>query len=276
MASALNGTRLGDYVLKEKIGEGGFSEVWKAEHAEIPGKYAAVKIPTDPEYASMLRSEAALQHRMRHRRIVEVETVNTSGDISYMVMEFMPRNSLRLKISFGALRPVDAIGYMKGVLEGLAYAHLKGVVHGDIKPENLLFDKWNIKISDFGCGRLTQEISSGIRVSNKATTKIIGTYDYMAPEVKRGEKPTKMSDVYSCGVVFNEMLTGDTRIKLPIKAFEPASAVVDKATEADPAKRFRSANDMSTSVYAVMEAYNKSIMPADDSDEEEDSGEEEV
>lgn len=252
MASA--GEKFGDYVLIEKIGEGGFSEVWKGQHTELDGKCMAIKIPTDSEYAARLRSEADFQHQLSNPRIVRIETVNTSSDRPYMVMEFMPGGSLRDKLSKGPLDLQTALRYMQGVLEGLSYAHANAVVHADIKPENVLFDPaWNIKIADFGLGRLSQKITSERMLRYRPTTqKAIGTYDYMAPEVKRGDEPTQQSDVYSCGIVFYELLTGVTRpLEFPVEKSEEATAVIKKAVRRDPDERYASAIEMLEELYTA-------------------------
>ncbi len=104
------GDRVSEYILLQKLGEGGFGEVWKAEHSQIPGKYVAIKIPTNPESMDLLKKEAVFQDQLDHPRIVKTIGLNTRNDPPYFIMEFVEGKNLRqLMLEDGILPPPYAI-----------------------------------------------------------------------------------------------------------------------------------------------------------------------
>ncbi|MCX7703728.1 MAG: serine/threonine protein kinase [Planctomycetota bacterium] len=207
------GDRVGEYVLKEKIGEGGFAVVWRAEHIEFPEKVVAIKIPTEPSYREYLRREGYAQYKLHHNNIVEVLGGDTGAEPPYLVMEYMRGGSLRSILKRQRRLCLErAIKIFEDVLSALSFAHSKGAVHCDIKPENILIDEnGNAKLGDFGLWRFKEEIArkTGISISFLSDEQPRGgTVEYMSPEQRRGEKVTPSDDVYSLGVVLFEMLTG--------------------------------------------------------------------
>src|SRR4029079_17653617 len=130
--------RISEYVLLEKIGGGTFGEVWKAQHHVWHDQLVAIKIPTDPQYVRNLQHEGAAIHGLHHTNIVRAIGFDPYADPPYLTMEYVPGTSLRTLISRGKLEAKDAIAIMKSVLAGLSHAHAKGVIHRDVKPENIL------------------------------------------------------------------------------------------------------------------------------------------
>ena len=254
------GDRLGEYVLQERIGEGGFGEVWKASNPDLAGPVVAIKVPTKPDCAAALRREGALQNVVDHPNVVRTITVNAAHDPPYLVSEYVPGESLRRRLDrTKRLAPVDALGILAQVLSALDAAHRAGVVHRDVKPENVLLGPDGVaKLSDFGLGRITESVASSMALSRgRSLTEgggIVGTYHYMSPEQMKGQPVDLRSDLYACGVMLYEMLTGEAHpIRIPVEGVsQPISAIVDQALRSDPIKRFQSAAHMTSALEAAV------------------------
>jgi len=210
------GTRIGEYVLREKIGEGGFGSVWKAVHHVWEDRVAAVKIPTDPRLIDQLRREAEIQHvleKLDHSHIVRTIGVDTSHDPPYFVMEYVKGESLRALLSRkGRLGLDTALEYAGQVLEALEHAHDAGVIHRDLKPENILVaETGGVKLMDFGLGFRPHREGSLLLSGDLggAGESAEGTLEYMAPEMRAGEAASPQNDLYSFGVILFEMLVGE-------------------------------------------------------------------
>jgi serine/threonine-protein kinase len=209
------GDRISEYVLVERIGEGGFGEVWKARHEILPDKLVAIKIPTDEHYIRQLQSEGILQHALDHPNIVKTLGLSVTTDPPYFIMDLVEGESLRDRLKkAGRLPAAEAASIIGQIAQALAYAHEKGVVHSDIKPENILIYKdGRAVLTDFGLGRVSQTYSAALALEGSLITKegqsITGTLDYMSPEQKQGEDFGPESDVYSLGIVLFESLTGE-------------------------------------------------------------------
>ncbi|GEM_PF-1414780 len=230
------GDRVSEYVLLEKVGEGGFGEVWKARHHEFERTLVAVKVPTDPAFAAQLRVEGRLQHDLVHPHIVHTLGLDPAADPPYFVMEWVDGESLREAIRRrGKLGYAVALEVATQVAEALSCAHARGVVHRDVKPENVLLSwtrpfppcadaealpAWrdlthrtlHARVADFGLGRLTQAAARSLVLSGSVATQegrsIAGTLAYMAPEQKRGTDSGSRADVYALGMLFYEAATG--------------------------------------------------------------------
>jgi serine/threonine protein kinase len=217
--------RISNYVLDQLIGSGGFCEVWRARHYFLGGAYA-LKLPIDADYARALKREGVLIHGLQHENIVRAIDLDPHADPPYLVMELVDGCSLRDVITTHgpSIPPALAATIFDGLLRGLAHAHELGVVHRDIKPENVLIHgrpdqlqhlrPSDVKIADFGLGkaldsRLQTIVQSGSLRTTTTGAGIAGTIPYMAPEVLNGHKAGPESDMFSCGVVLFELLTGE-------------------------------------------------------------------
>ncbi len=243
------GDHLEEFVLCRRIGEGAFGEVWEAEDA---GARVALKVPTHPEAVQELRREGRIQERLSHPSIVPTLALRLDHDPPYVVFQLVEGPSLADLLREKRTLPwQEAVRVLRGLLEALVYAHAGGVIHRDVKPENvLLAPDGDVLLTDFGLGRATEaaarSLSLSVSRSDGEELRLVGTLRYMSPEQAEGRGATERSDLYAAGVVLHEMLTGDaTRMRFPI-AEAPVwlSAVAERATRPDPLLRYRSAEEM--------------------------------
>lgn len=218
------GDRVGPFTLVEKLGEGGFAEVWKAERADEPGRIEALKIPTDPDYAKQLRTEDRLRKGLEHPNIVRLLGEDLAADPPYLRMQFVPGQSLEALLQrTGALPVQDALDIAEQVAKALDYAHGRGVIHADVKPSNVLIDPEGVaRLTDFGLGQVPRDVARSVlksqaELSNARSRAIVGTFDYMAPEQRAGEPIDGRADLYALGRMLYRMLTGSlpTGLRLP-------------------------------------------------------------
>lgn len=274
------GDRISEYTLVDKLGQGGFGVVWKAEHAQIPGKFVAIKIPTSPEGMDYLRQEAVFQHELDHPNIVKTIGLDTKHDPPYFIMEYVEGRNLReLMAEDGILPPPYAIDIAVQTCEALEFAHGKGIVHKDIKPENILVEKKRldisnrgkallhyVKITDLGLGMLPARGQSEIVISEHARTSgvriLSGTLFYMAPEqMAPGRQVDARADVYSVGVVLYEMLTGELPLGMDLPSeLNPVvtaelDAVCKRALSIDRDKRYRSTRELAADLQKAKDAF---------------------
>jgi len=199
-------------VLDECVGRGGFAEVWRAHHSVFSERVAAVKLPTDKGYVDYLRREGIIQNRLKHENIVRILGADMESDPPYLAMEFMEGGSLRARLKNGPLTPQESKRLLLDLLEGLRFAHEHGVIHCDIKPENILFDgEGRAKLSDFGMWHYKAELARQGRLSLTMATDEEprgGTLLYMSPEQQQGEEPDASDDLWAVGLVLFEALTG--------------------------------------------------------------------
>jgi tRNA A-37 threonylcarbamoyl transferase component Bud32/membrane associated rhomboid family serine protease len=221
----------------ELIGRGGMGAVFKARQPKLE-RFVALKVlstglAAKSGFRERFSREARVLARLSHPAIVSVYDVGEARGASaesegffYLLMEYVDGVNLRQAMRAGRFTPEQALSVVPGICEALAYAHSKGVLHRDIKPENILLDaRGQVKIADFGIAKITGDAP----VASEALTDAggsLGTPHYMAPE--QIEKPSEVdhrADIYSLGVVFYEMLTGE----LPLGRFAPPSerAVLD-------------------------------------------------
>ncbi|HYO08117.1 MAG TPA: serine/threonine-protein kinase [Tepidisphaeraceae bacterium] len=218
------GQRVGEYILDRPVGRGSFGEVWRAHHHVWVDQLVAVKIPTDSQYLRELQREGAAIHGLVHPNIVRAMGFDPYAQVPYLTMEYVPGTSLRPLVKDRALSADDAVAVMRQVLSALKYAHANGLVHRDIKPENILVHERArtdgyaaegvVKVTDFGLGKAAttvgaQSIVFSASLNSPEAKEIAGTLDYMAPEQRSGGQVDARADLYACGVVLYELLTGE-------------------------------------------------------------------
>lgn len=197
------------YQIIERIGEGGMADVYLA-YDKVLKRECAIKIlksdlSENPVALLRFKREADAASKLHHPSIVTIFDVGETNNRSFIVMEYVKGKTLKSLIQErGAIEKQEAVFIMTQILEGIVVAHKAGVIHRDIKPQNILIKAdGTVKITDFGIAttegavQLTQHDS------------VMGSVHYMAPESARGEQATVQSDIYSLGIVFYEMLTGD-------------------------------------------------------------------
>jgi serine/threonine protein kinase len=245
----------------ELLGQGGMGAVYKARQRQL-GRLVALKIlppevARDPAFAERFRREAQALAQLSHPQIVAVYDSGLAGGLYYFLMEFVDGVNLRRMLADGKLLPAEALAIVPQVCEALQYAHDEGVVHRDIKPENILLDKkGRVKIADFGLARLVGQSRPDIALTG--TQQVMGTPHYMAPEqMERPQTVDHRADIYSLGVVFYEMLTGE----LPLGRFQPPSKKVEldvrldevvlRSLEKEPERRYQKVSSVKTEVEAI-------------------------
>lgn len=223
------GKTFGNYQLQQLIGEGGFSEVYQGEQRFL-GTPAALKILntrlTRAEF-EQFRQEAQTINRLHHPGIVRLFDFGVEGDIPFMAMSYAPKGSLRALYPAGSRLPLPTVvSLVKQVAAALQYAHEQGIVHRDVKPENLLIGPdGELVLSDFGIAVVLHTTHS------LRTQQLVGTVAYMAPEQLR-KKAQAASDQYALGVVVYEWLCGE----LPFEG-SPIEVALQHLNEAPPSLR---------------------------------------
>ncbi|MBQ9375259.1 MAG: Stk1 family PASTA domain-containing Ser/Thr kinase [Ruminococcus sp.] len=255
----------GRYEITELIGVGGMADVYKATDI-MENRTVAVKILKDEfsnseEFLRRFRNESKAIALLSHPNIVKIYDVGFTDEIQFIVMEYIDGITLKEFIDQqGVLRWKDALHFITQILRALQHAHDKGIVHRDIKPQNImLFSDGTIKVMDFGIARFA-------RIDGKTLSdKTIGSVHYISPEQARGDITDERSDLYSVGVMLYEMFTGkkpfdgDNPVAIALKHMEedpvpprdlmPAlpealEEIVLHAMERDPARRYQSAAEM--------------------------------
>lgn len=226
------GKRLDDrYDIREVIGVGGMAIVYKA-YDRVEDRIVSIKVLRDEylgnqEFLRRFRNESRAIAMLSHPNIVKVYDVSFGDRLQYIVMEYIDGITLKEYISQQhVIRWKEAVHFTLQILYALQHAHEKGIIHRDIKPQNIMLLKdGTIKVTDFGIARFSRSDSRTM------TDKAIGSVHYIAPEQARGAITDEKSDVYSVGVMLYEMLTG----KLPFEAENAVSvAIMQMQSEAKP------------------------------------------
>jgi serine/threonine protein kinase len=210
------------------LGSGGMGCVYRVRERDS-GRVSALKVlprelAADPAFVERFDREARTLSRLRHPHIVGVHGFGQAGGFCFLLMEFVDGANLRQALRSGRFTPQQALGLITPLCEALQAAHAQGVLHRDIKPENLLLDaEGRVKIADFGIAKLLEDPampSTGAYTLTRTGARV-GTPHYMAPEqVETPEQVDHRADIYSLGVVFYELLTGE----LPLGRF-PAPSI---------------------------------------------------
>jgi len=251
-----------EFEIIELIGAGGMGAVYKARQPKLE-RFVAIKILShdlaeDSTFAERFNREARVLARLNHPNIVTVFDFGSKGPFLFLLMEYVDGVNLRQAMQSGGFTPSDSLDLVQEICSALQFAHEEGILHRDIKPENILIDsRGRVKIADFGIAKLIgKEERDDLTLTSKDV--ILGSPHYMAPE--QIEKPLEVdqrADIYSLGVVFYELLTGE----LPIGRFAPPSRnnpmdsrideVVMRTLEKERERRYQSVEEVKTSVEAI-------------------------
>ena len=225
----------GRYEITELIGIGGMADVYKAVDLMEDNKVVAVKIlksefADNDDFVRRFRNESKAIAVLSHPNIVKIYDVGFSDKIQFIVMEYIDGITLKeFMEQQGVLKWKDTVHFIIQILRALQHAHDRGIVHRDIKPQNImLFPDGTIKVMDFGIARFARE--EGKTISDKA----IGSVHYISPEQARGDITDEKSDIYSVGVMMYEMLTGvkpfdaDTPVAVAAHAERSQTSQTDK------------------------------------------------
>ena len=278
------GTRLGPYEILSPLGAGGMGEVYRARDERLKRDVAVKVLPAsfsaDADRLRRFEQEAQTAGGLNHPNITAVYDLGSHDGAPYIVTELLEGETLRARLSGGALPVRKATDYAIQIAKGLAAAHEKGIVHRDLKPENLFVtNDGRVKILDFGLAKLTQKEGDASPQTNLPTATqgtepgvVLGTLGYMSPEQVKGKAADARSDIFSFGAILYEMVSGQ-------RAFHRASAaetmsailreeppdlsatnkavtpglerVVRHCLEKSPEERFHSAHDLAFDLEAL-------------------------
>jgi serine/threonine protein kinase len=250
--------KIGKYEVIGELSRGGMGIIYKGYQRELD-RHVAIKVvnPQLLEHAEFVERffrEAKALARLNHPHIVQVYDADRDGSTVFMVMELVEGKSLRTLLKLGKLPSDESLRLIPQICDALDYAHSQGIVHRDIKPDNILITyRGEVKIADFGLAVLFTANADTPRLTSADV--ILGTYDYMAPEQRQGAANVDhRADLYALGVVMYEMLTG----RLPVGRVEAPSKVsgtdlrldeiVFRALESDPQKRWARASQVKEAI----------------------------
>jgi serine/threonine-protein kinase len=264
------------YEIQSVLGKGGMGIVYKALDRDLEDLVAiktlrSEALSADPSLLDRFKQEIRLARKITHPNILRTHDLGEAGGLRYLSMEFVKGITLKHLVEQDQLLPTPvALRIAKQMCAGLAAAHEVGVIHRDIKPQNIIIEPTGgLKIMDFGIARLTQDRGM------TATGTVVGTPDYMSPEQARGLALDFRSDIYSMGVVLFEIFTGtlpfegDTPIAVVLKhvqekppapqsknpKIEPKiAAIIMKCMQKDPDDRFQTVNELYESLAQVTAA----------------------
>ena len=265
MKSVNPGDHLDQYFIESLVASSGMATIFRAIDLETK-QPVAIKIPhmeveSDPVLYERFQREAEIGQKLDHPGVMKVLAYNTRGHV-YIVMEWVEGRLLRYILHETKKMPIERATKMAaGICDALAYCHRNGVVHRDLKPENIMVDDQDqIKLIDFGIAGL----AGSRRLTFSKLSQVMGSPDYIAPERVKGSRGDGRVDVYAIGVIFYEMLTGDTPFSGPNpfavmndrlvnnpppprglnpEISEALQEIIFRALERDPADRYSTANE---------------------------------
>jgi eukaryotic-like serine/threonine-protein kinase len=275
------GSRLGRYEIIKPLGAGGMGEVYRARDTRLDREVAIKILPQsvarDPERLARFDREAKAVAALSHPNILALHDAGTEDGVTFAVMELLDGESLRDRLTHGPLPVRRAIETTVQIAKGLAAAHAKGLIHRDLKPDNIfLVSDGQVKILDFGLAKAADAADgSGATATRAAMTDpgtVLGTVGYMAPEQVRGHMLDARTDLFALGAVLYEMVTGQRAFQRETAAEtmtailreDPADLAVQQVAQApaldriirhclekNPAERFQSAKDVAFALEAL-------------------------
>src|SRR6478672_12046976 len=273
------GQRLAQYEVLSPLGSGGLGEVYRARDLrldrEVAIKVMAEHIASDPEMRRRFETEARAVAALSHPSILSIHELVIVEGVPVAVMELLEGETLRLRLARGALEWREAVRIAGSIADGLAAAHAKGVVHRDLKPDNVFLTAGGlVKILDFGLAlqRLEAEAVAAT-AARTAQGVVLGTFGYMSPEQVLGQRVDGRSDIFAAGCVLYEMLSGRRLFAgatpqeiiaslmhdsgRELEPFDPLAplelrAIVSRAVERDRERRFGSAHDLALALHGLL------------------------
>jgi serine/threonine protein kinase len=277
-------TAIAQYAIVSKIGEGGMGEVYRARDTKL-GRDVAIKVlpaslSENADRLNRFEQEAQAAGALNHPNILVIHHIGIHDGAPYIVSELLEGETLRERMAGTALPQRKAIDYALQIARGLAAAHDKGIIHRDIKPDNIFVtDDGRVKILDFGLAKLTNPIDGTQSQTEVPTRKVntdpgtvMGTMGYMSPEQLKGHPADHRSDIFSFGAILYEMLSGKRAFRGDSmaetmsailredppdlsdtnKPVSPAlQRVVQHCLEKNPAERFHSARDLAFAIESL-------------------------
>jgi hypothetical protein len=275
------GRMVGGYRILERVGRGGMGAVYKANQVSLNRivalKILSTRISADPAFVKRFQSEAQAAGRLNHPNIVQVYDVGVDQGVHFYSMEFIENGSVQdLATRVGALDVDLALSIATDAARGLVYAEKHGLVHRDIKPDNLMINSEGVvKIADLGLALDAGERARHAGEGSQDEEDVFGTPQFISPEQAQGLKVDTRSDIYSLGASIYRLVTGQTpftgesipeivqkqidEAPEPVRVKRPdcppaLAAIIDRAMQKDPAARFQTAQEMLTALEAADEA----------------------
>src|ERR1700685_4573592 len=289
------GTKLGPYEILSPLGAGGMGEVYRAKDTRLDRTVAIKVLPShlssNPELKQRMEREAKAISALQHANICTLHDIGSQDGTDFLVMEYLEGQTLADRLAKGALPLDQLLKIATEIAQALEKAHQRGIIHRDLKPANIMLTQAGAKLMDFGLAKPklpnasqalgtftpstpTMNLASLTSAASPLTQKgsIVGTFQYMAPEVLQGADSDARSDVFSLGCVLYEMVTGrrafEGKSQLsvftailekdpePITVSQPlAPPMLDRVVQAclakDPADRFQSAHDLAMDLHWV-------------------------
>jgi eukaryotic-like serine/threonine-protein kinase len=283
----LAGTILGRYRIREQLGAGGMGIVYRARDERLERDVAVKVLPpgllSDEHARSRFHKEALALAKLNHANIAAVYDVGEQDGLDYLVMEYVPGESLGAKLRSGPLPPFQAFALAGEIASALEQAHEQGVVHRDLKPGNIIVTpKGHAKVLDFGLAKLLARDGEDVTRSLGGTHGAVGTPLYMSPEQAEGKLVDCRTDLWSLGVVLYESVTGKVPFQgdsgfavlraiteqnpTPLREVRPdappqAERIVSRALEKDVTQRYQTAAEMSRDLSEALTQLSTPALP---------------